>query len=146
MTPTIPAHARSPRGHGAALLACLLASAGGALLLLACAGSDGDAAARDLVPCDVAQVLERYCLRCHSDPPDHFAPFPLTTWERMQEETFAGSGVPLWQAMADSIERGFMPPLAFALDPPVEPLPEADAELLLTWLHAGAPQGDACSR
>ncbi len=117
----------------------------GALLLLACAGSDGEGAARELTHCDVAPLIERHCLRCHSDPPDHFAPFPLATWDQLQAETSPGSGVPLWQAMADSIERGFMPPESFDIEPRVEPLPAADKDLLLSWLHDGAPRGDTCA-
>jgi hypothetical protein len=42
------------------------------------------------IPCDVWQVLHKLpaesggCHGCHSDPPQHGAPFPLTTYEALQ--------------------------------------------------------------
>lgn len=111
----------------------------GSLSLFACSGEPGTSAPRELAYHDVAPIIERYCGRCHGDPVDHFAPFPLTSWELMREEYPPGSGIPLWQVMESAIDRDFMPMVNLALEPPVEPLPPADKARLLEWLRAGAP-------
>ena len=117
----------------------------GVLSLFACAGTDGESSAQELAYCDVEPIIERYCLRCHGDPLDHHAPFSLTSWDLMQEDYPPGSGIPIWQAMEDPIERNVMPMESFPLDPPVEPLPEADKARLLAWIRAGAPRGGRCA-
>lgn len=111
------------------------------LTLTACGGSgDAGAARQELGYCDVEPVIERYCVRCHADPTEHHAPFPLTSWEATQGES--AGGVPIWERMRSAVSTGFMPFQGLALDPPVEPLPADEEAMLLDWLDAGAPRGD----
>lgn len=115
----------------------------GGLVACGCGGDDAESEhSTTLGFCDVAPVLESYCWRCHSDPPANFAPFPLTTWEKTQENHPGGSGKPIWQHMETMVSQDLMPPTTFPLEPPVEPLPEAEKAKLLEWLRAGAPEGD----
>lgn len=104
-------------------------------------GSDGEAR-QELVYCDVKDVLSEYCLRCHSEPPQHHAPFPLDTYESLQAELSGGRG-PIWGSMGRAVSTGFMPMTSLDLDPPVLPLPEEPKARLLQWLEAGAPRGDS---
>jgi uncharacterized membrane protein len=91
--------------------------------------------------CSVARVLEAKCWRCHSDPPQHGAPFPLVSYADTQREVM---GVPRWERMRSVIEADFMPPDFIELDPPVEKLSAEEKATLLDWFAASAPlRGDS---
>jgi len=61
-------------GTGAAGQAGAAGAAGGA----GCAPVD-PGIVNPAFPCDVAEIIENICQRCHSDPPQNSAPFPLAT-------------------------------------------------------------------
>jgi len=105
-----------------------------------CSG-DGSAGAAPHFPRDVEAAIQAKCQRCHQQPPQNGAPFPLLTWE----DTQAPYGLQLvYQAMLPAIEKGFMPFTELRLDPPVEPLSVDEKTRLLDWLRDGAqPSFDA---
>ncbi|MEZ4451493.1 MAG: hypothetical protein R3B09_18630 [Nannocystaceae bacterium] len=84
---------------------------------------------------DAKAILDARCVDCHS--PDNIAPFALTTYA--EASAFA-------PVLAPAIEDGTMPPWppdaacrSYLHD---RSLPEAEAEVLLAWIDAGAPEGD----
>ena len=101
--------------------------------------------------CDAAAVVEAKCVRCHSDPPAHGAPFSLDGYDAMTAPAPTASDPARTRAdrMRAAVESGEMPYTALALEPPVEPLSCEERTTLLTWLDAGAaPPADgdpACS-
>jgi cytochrome c5 len=106
------------------------------------AGDAGCAGAAPRFPREVAAAIEAKCQRCHAQPPQNGAPFPLLTWE----DTHASYGQQLvYQAMLPAIEKGIMPFTELKLDPPVEPLTADEKALLLNWLGDGAPPAEAAA-
>lgn len=94
-------------------------------------------------PCEVEDVIAAKCQRCHNDPQENGAPFPLLVWE----DTRRPYGLVLvYEAMLPAIETDFMPFTQLDLDPPVEPLTPEEKELMLDWLRSDAPAelGPAC--
>jgi hypothetical protein len=89
-------------------------------------------------------VLADKCQRCHQDPPENGAPFPLLSYADTQ--VFyppAQNQTRVVDTMQRAIETGFMPPVGVQLDPAVEPLTGDEEELLLDWLESGA-NGPEC--
>jgi uncharacterized membrane protein len=98
-----------------------------ACLLSGCGPED-----EGLTYCTVEPILEDKCLRCHSDPPENGAPFPLTSYDRIESNISRIEG---------ALEVSFMPPTGLPVDPPVEDLTEDERDLLLEWIELGAPAG-----
>ena len=93
-----------------------------------------------MFPCEIEAILKSKCQRCHQDPPQNYAPFPLIVWS----DTRRSYGVQLvYQAMLPAIESDFMPYTELELDPPVQPLTNDEKETLLDWLEAGAEPVEA---
>jgi len=92
----------------------------------------------DPVPwCDVHAVLACKCQRCHTDPQQNGAPFPLLTYEDTQEPI--GTGSRRWQRMRSAVALDFMPPTFFDdLVPPVEMLTEFEKATIIGWADQGA--------
>jgi hypothetical protein len=89
--------------------------------------------------CAAARVMHDKCARCHSAPPRLFgAPFPLLVYTDTQREYPPGSGQLVYQRMRGMVAYGRMPPLGQPMDPPVEPLTDAEKDTLLVWLREGA--------
>jgi hypothetical protein len=90
--------------------------------------------------CEAEAVLEAKCQRCHGDPLENGAPFPLVTYDDTQVEV---AGQPRWMKMQHVLETDFMPPKFLPdLEPPVEPLTEEEKQVLLDWLDESAlPEG-----
>ncbi len=87
-------------------------------------------------PCEIEAVIRAKCQRCHNDPPQNDAPFPLLTWE----DTRRPYGMLLvYEAMLPAIETDFMPLTQLELDPPVEPLTPEEKAPMLDWLRDEAP-------
>lgn len=87
------------------------------------------------LPCEVEQVLEAKCQRCHDDPRQNGAPFPLLTWE----DTRRRYGTPqVYELMPRAIETEYMPLMILGLTPPVESLTQTEKAVLLDWLEGGA--------
>jgi len=84
---------------------------------------------------DVAPILQRRCQECHR--PGEIAPMSLLTYAEAREsasriqEALASETMPPWFA-DPSVSR-------FANDPR---LTEAEVRTLLSWVNAGAPEGD----
>ena len=94
--------------------------------------------------CEARSVLQQKCVRCHQDPPQNEAPFPLLTFEDVHATPYAQMydvDDEAWELMLNAVETGFMPPVTLFpdLDPPVEPLTDDEKNTLLDWLRAEAP-------
>jgi hypothetical protein len=81
------------------------------------------------IPCGADKVLKNVCQFCHTNPPQHGAPFPLVTYANTQSEL---DGKPIYFWMEKYVSEEIMPL------PPVE-ISDADRAILLKWLRAGAP-------
>jgi hypothetical protein len=98
-------------------------------------GGEAGGSAEPAFPCDVSRIIEAKCERCHSDPPENGAPFPLLSWEDTQKPY---GRVLVHDAMLVAVESGFMPLTELELSPPVEDLTTSERTVLLSWLGAGA--------
>jgi hypothetical protein len=87
-------------------------------------------------PCEIDAILEAKCRRCHTEPQQNGAPFPLLTWQDTQEEYFL---TPIYKRMHNAVKTDFMPFVALPLEPPVEPLTPAEKAKLLEWLECALP-------
>jgi hypothetical protein len=98
-------------------------------------GGEAGGSAEPAFPCDVSRIIQAKCERCHSDPPENGAPFPLLSWEDTQKPY---GRVLVHDAMLVAVESGFMPLTELELSPPVEDLTTSERTDLLSWLRAGA--------
>jgi hypothetical protein len=90
------------------------------------------------LPCDVDDVFARKCRRCHGTPTRHGAPLTFYTWADMH----AIRGVePVYHHVGRVVYVGSMP-FQTLTNPPVEPLTEAEKQIILDWVKAGAPKGN----
>jgi uncharacterized membrane protein len=109
------------------------------------AGGEGAAGGGASVSfCDVLDVLERKCQRCHRDPPINGAPFPLLSYADTQSAAFPGSETQVFEQMGFVIDSGIMPPLRLPVEPPVEALTDDERTTLLDWVEQGAPGPSGC--
>jgi hypothetical protein len=88
-------------------------------------------------PCRVDAVLALSCRRCHYEPPENDAPFPLMKYEDIE---VMRSGKPIRQLMEQMVAADLMPPLDEPVQPKVTPLTLEQKNTLLGWLRAGAPK------
>src|SRR4051812_22032946 len=51
------------------------------------------------LPDAVDAVLAARCRKCHSDPPQHDAPFPLVTWQNTHAEYALHPNEPIYELM-----------------------------------------------
>ncbi|MEZ4370458.1 MAG: hypothetical protein R3B07_06515 [Polyangiaceae bacterium] len=111
--------------------------------MASCSGSSApeDQLPESPIPCEVQQVLERNCLRCHGEEKQYGAPYSFTSLEEIHR---VRGGEPLYRRMLDALEEDFMPPVTLKVEPPVQDISDADREVLLEWTRAGAPEGEAC--
>lgn len=98
-------------------------------------GMGGSGATGGPTWCEVREVLQAKCWRCHAGEGFHGAPFPLETYEDTQVQDAPG---PRWQRMLAMVEDDKMPPSDVVLNPPAAPVTADEKELLLVWLEAGA--------
>lgn len=92
--------------------------------------------------CDAFAVIQQKCVRCHSDPPAHGAPFALDSYEATQTPSRDGKTIRA-DRMRAVIDSGFMPLTSIRLDPPVEPLSCEEKATLLEWIDRGAEPAPA---
>lgn len=83
----------------------------------------------DTIPCGPRRVLQKVCQQCHQKPPVNGAPFPLVT---RSDIVRVGRDGEIRQLMIEQLEVGRMPLAPTTID-------YDSRELLLDWLHAGAP-------
>jgi uncharacterized membrane protein len=98
-----------------------------------------DGFASEVTWCEALAIIQRKCQRCHADPPQNDAPFPLVTYSDTQA---THSNRPVHVRMHSAVETGFMPFVelndTLNLDPPVEDLTAEEKATLLAWLEQGA--------
>lgn len=90
---------------------------------------------------DVQQIVQKKCVRCHSDPPDNGAPFPLVTIEDFDAPFPGHPELMVADAARDAVAAALMPLTSLELEPPVEPLEASEKKTLLSWLDNGRPPG-----
>lgn len=95
----------------------------------------GDTIREPSVPCDVREVLEANCQRCHASKPLYGAPMPLVTWTDMHAPSTTDPTKKVWQRIAERTHDAASPM------PPTGQLPATDLAVLDSWLRAGAPEG-----
>jgi hypothetical protein len=109
-------------------------------------GGAGGVSGASLTFCDIAPILEAKCRRCHADPPDHGAPFPLVSYEDTHGPR-SGTGDGRLVQIHEAVESGFMPYVRLVLEPPVEALTCEERTTLLEWTgHGGPPATGECSQ
>jgi hypothetical protein len=92
-----------------------------------------------IIPCDVQEVLVAKCQRCHGDPLQNGAPFPLITLEQVHMRYGdSPSSMAIYTYIAPAVESGFMPLMSASVMPPVVPLTDEEKTILLDWVDAGA--------
>jgi mono/diheme cytochrome c family protein len=92
--------------------------------------------------CEALRIVVDKCGRCHGAPPEHGAPFSLTSYEDLQEVD--AKGLTRRERAAAAVERGDMPAGFIELEPPVEELGDEEREALLSWLREGEEPGEPC--
>jgi hypothetical protein len=90
--------------------------------------------------CEALAVVQKKCQRCHTDPTENGAPFPLLTYEDFQEPYPHSDSPPVWERAGKAVESGFMPAVSIPIEPPPEPLTKAEKTTLLSWFNQGAPK------
>jgi hypothetical protein len=135
----------------AALTACVLVFA------LAACTNDAAQACEDgrrlegetPLPAEIAELFERNCWICHTDPPAGFAPFPLVTWEDVQVQHRRDDPAPRYLAIARRIrdEQFPMPPrprpdLSDEEKAAWPKLSEDEKQTIEAWVADCAPPGE----
>jgi len=87
--------------------------------------------------CAARTVLQGKCQRCHAEPSENGAPFPLLTYADTQVAD--RKGTPRYEKMKAALESEYMPPLFLELTPAVEPLSPDESATLRTWLSGQPP-------
>jgi hypothetical protein len=87
--------------------------------------------------CQVSEVLEAKCQRCHVGAGLHGAPFPLVSFDDTQVVEKSGDSR-RWERMQLMVDQGFMPPEDPRLDPPPAKLTSEEKTILMTWFEEGA--------
>ena len=91
-------------------------------------------------PCELEEVLAGSCRRCHWEPQENDAPFPLKRWEDTRAER---SDKPIHVLMGQMVSAELMPPLDATVSPKVDPLSPEQKEIILDWVEGGAKKSDA---
>jgi hypothetical protein len=107
-------------------------------------GSGGGGATAALVPwCDAYKIVNCVCQQCHQNPTRNGAAMPLMTYEDTQAHYPPSSSSFVWEKMEVAVSNRSMPETSDpSVDPPVQPLTEAQRKTLLDWLAQGAhPEG-----
>lgn len=87
--------------------------------------------------CQVSNVLQAKCQRCHVGTGLLGAPFPLVTYDDTQVREPSGDRR-RWQVMQIMVEQNFMPPNDPRLNPPAEKLTSDERTTLDVWFAEGA--------
>lgn len=118
-----------------------LFGAGAFWLTLGCSSGSSGSLARPNYCQDVRAIVLEKCVRCHSDPPQNEAPFPLTTYEAFDGSYPGFPDVQIAERARDAVASGLMPFTGLELDPKVEALEASEKETLLLWFDSGRPRG-----
>ncbi len=103
-------------------------------LLVACGDSlaDNESDPQQLLPCDVAAVIER-CASCHTDPPQFGAPMPL---QRVDDFRAVGRD---GESMQELVLQRVSDPVSPMPPAPAAHLTEAEITTLAAWFDAAMP-------
>ncbi len=104
------------------------------------AGGSGGGFAGDAgsFACDIAPVVQRRCLDCHTNPVQFGAPMPLVTWADTQAQSARVPGQKIYQRMAARVVDAVAP----MPQPPNPLLSAGEVTAFANWAAAGAPQGN----
>jgi hypothetical protein len=91
--------------------------------------------------CDIAPVVQKRCLDCHTNPVQFGAPMPLVTWQDTQANSARVPGQKIYQRMAARIVDAVAP----MPQPPNALLSPQEITAFQNWAAAGAPQGNMAS-
>jgi hypothetical protein len=119
-------------------LAALACSGGGSSSSSSAgAGAGGGAGGIEAggLPCDVEEVLEANCQKCHSDPPVFGAPMPLMRHADLMAPAFSDAKRKVYELVGERIHDAAAP----MPQPPNDPLDEAETKVIDSWVAAGAP-------
>lgn len=89
------------------------------------------------LPCEVVDVIERNCIGCHSDPMKFGAPMSLVSHTDFAIPAASDPARKVYEVAADRIVDPVKPM------PPIEPMSDADRQVLAAWFDAGAPADPA---
>lgn len=111
------------------------------LLMQACASSRDTAAA---LPCDVAEVFDEHCVKCHGSELLFGAPMALVSPGDLEAPAASDESVAVHELLLERMrsETRQMPP------PPNSAVPEAQIALIEAWLEDGRPRrsaGEQCA-
>ena len=93
------------------------------------------------LPCDIQQVLETNCWKCHNNPPNWGAPMSLVT-----QADFLAMGTVTTTSVVRDLAKTRINAATSPMPPLTEPAMNADDLAALNqWLDAGTPLGDGSS-
>ena len=96
---------------------------------------DGDdPATGNGLPCEVQDVLVQECGMCHGTPPSFGAPMALSTWDDLQRPAVTDVTRPVFELVGERLLHPSDPM------PPDGSIEESDAQVVLDWIDAGAPE------
>lgn len=95
---------------------------------------DGGSAPSTGLPCDVLDVLRRECHECHGDPPAFGGPMPLADYDDLMVPAVSDPARAVHELVAERLVAEIQPM------PPGAEIADADRQVLLDWIAAGAPE------
>lgn len=101
-------------------------------------GDDGPPAG-DGLPCEVRDALHAACGSCHGEVPSFGAPMPLADYDDLRVPAPSDPTRPVYELVVERMtaDAGMMPPDGDIAD--------ADADAILDWIAAGAPEDPEAS-
>lgn len=101
-------------------------------------GPAAELAGETPLPAEIADIFERRCWSCHSDPVQNYAPMPLTTWEQVQAPRHETNPEPNYVVIGRRIHSE-----SFPMPPEREPqLSTDDLATLDAWIADCAPAAE----
>ena len=112
-----------------------ITGAGGASAGTGGAGGSTTTTTASGVPCNVRAVFQKWCLGCHTDPPQNGAPMSLISYANLTAKSFADPNATFAQR---AISR--MTNTATPMPPGVAPVvPAADVATIMSWVSTNYP-------
>lgn len=89
------------------------------------------------LPCAVAEVLQRTCGQCHTNPPQNNAPMPLVTYADVAAQAVEHKDKQVWQRIGERINgltNESPMPQPYGQNPP--PFTDQDKAVINNWLNS----------